>query len=215
MVLTNRNNCSTDNHVALNAEDGTKSQELSYSYENGMHTFSIPLKVDDASTTRDFDQEKSSFKKELVKADKTPLDYHLVEAVSFELASTGYSGEGELMTQEFTLVPSGSKPFGTHDSGHQKSSDIVPIGVSLQEAISKYKPQEHRKKRKHKATLTTIKNSKGILNKSKSNCTSNSSTELGELYKRSKCVKADPSVTKEEDHTDKGDQPELGFSLPG
>ena len=33
-----------DNHVALNAADGTKSQQLTYSYQNGLHTFSIPLK---------------------------------------------------------------------------------------------------------------------------------------------------------------------------
>jgi hypothetical protein len=213
MALTDKNKCSTDQHVALNAEDGTKSQELSYSYENGMHTFSIPLKVDNSSTTRDCEQHKGIFKKEPIKAGKAPL--HLVEAVSFELASTGFSGEGESVAQEFTLVPSGSKPFGTHDSVDQKTSDFIPISASLQDAISKYKPQEHRKKRKHKPTLETTKNSKGILNKSKSNCPSNSVTELGALYKRSKYLKTDANVKKEEAHIKTGNHVELASRLPG
>ena len=210
-----RNNRSTDQHVALNAEDGTKSQELSYSYENGMHTFSIPLKVDDSSTTLDVNQDKGSFKNEPVKSEKTPLDYHLVEAVSFELASTGFSGEGDSMAQEFTLVPSGSKPFGTHGLADQKSSDFTPISTSLQDAISKYNPQEHRKKRKHKPTLETIKNSNGILSKSKVNCPSNSVTELGALYKRSKYLKTDVNVTKAEAHTNNGNQEELASRSSG
>ena len=81
---------SREQHVALNAADGTKCEELSYSYENGMHTFSIPLKEDDQSTRRNCSQDKSHFPNDPVKSNKAPLQYHLyhIQQIMLHLYAT-------------------------------------------------------------------------------------------------------------------------------
>ena len=139
-----------DNHVALNAADGTKSQELTYSYQNGLHTFSIPLK-ENVVKQKDVLSPNKSLLTTASEPNKTgrnnaSVGYHLVEAVSFELAPTGFSKGHE--TQEYTLVPTGSKPFGFENQAEEKSSDMHLANiVSIQDAATNSSTHKGKRKR--------------------------------------------------------------------
>ena len=157
-----QDNSSQDNHVALNAADGTKSQELTYSYQNGLHTFSIPLKEakpggNDGLHSNNTSTASTNVQHTTGRKD-TPVDYHLVEAVSFELAPTGFSKAGE--SQEYTLVPTGSKPFG-----FQVQDVLSTNSSSVQDVTSSVKAGK--RKRDNDDMTNSAKKIKPVLGKSK------------------------------------------------
>ena len=137
---------STDHLVALNAADGTRSQELAYSFQNGMHTFSIPIKVDEPLTVKPFSVNKGTSHNQPPKvADTNSLDYHLVKAVSFELASTGISRDGKSISQEYTLVPTGGKPFGTEDKAVEEQARQAVTDANLPNAVTGHRELERKR----------------------------------------------------------------------
>ena len=199
-LMENSNGSSTDHHVALNAADGTKSQDLTYSYQNGMHTFSIPLKVvDDPQSTKEKNSTDKCISDQLgsIKNKNSSLDYHLVEAVSFELAPTGFSREGESVSQEFTLVPSGSKPFGARGLVEQHPENLLQAKVSVQDTLPNHKLEKNKKTRKRKISPEDTKKSTNILKKTRARGSAGFVTELGDLYKRSRNIKAEERLGHE------------------
>ena len=184
-----QDNSPQDNHVALNAADGTKSQELTYSYQNGLHTFSIPLKGNEMKQKDELSSNKSLLtsanQHNKTERNNVPVDYHLVEAVSFELAPTGFSKGGD--SQEYTLVPTGSKPFGFENQAEEKSLHLsVSNADALRDVISNSKTHEGKRKRANKETEGAAKKHKPVLAKSKRRDASEAVTELGVAYKKSR-----------------------------
>ena len=188
---------STDHLVALNAADGTRSQELAYSFQNGMHTFSIPIKVDEPLTVKPFSTNKDISHNQPPKvADTNSLDYHLVKAVSFELASTGISRDGKSISQEYTLVPTGGKPFGTEHKAVEEQSGQALTDANLQNAVTGHSELERKRAINDKNTSVGGKRRKVHPDKS----ISESVTELGDLYKKSRKLTVERSKSNLTSH---------------